>query len=239
MRDHQLERSLRRSRCDLRTSKLPVHRDSTFSFSGTVQSCLAVLSSLSLFKVRSIRHVARVKVGTLSQAGKYLPRDSDLNSSPGHRRFDELQPELLADTTSPVMSSINQQGPLYSAPQGYEPPYKYDEAIDPQIPRNYPESFESNPPPAPQQQPPAQGPHGGQGRSASGTSEPKQRLRKACDSCSVRKVKVSIQICMAMHRLTTALVRRERSSLQIMRRSRYSVHLRKTQSTSRTSEQTC
>jgi hypothetical protein len=71
--------------------------------------------------------------------------------------------------------------------QAYTASYKYDEPIDPQIPRGYPDHFDQIP-----QQPPQQTPQRpiGQGRSLSTSSEPKQRLRKACDSCSVRKVKV-------------------------------------------------
>ncbi|RMZ76572.1 hypothetical protein DV737_g4782, partial [Chaetothyriales sp. CBS 132003] len=89
------------------------------------------------------------------------------------------------------MASINQQGPHYERPQGYGPSYQYDEPIDPQIPRHYPDAFEPHAAPAPLPPPLPQGHPGTQARSRSATrtSEPKQRLRKACDSCSVRKVK--------------------------------------------------
>lgn len=91
------------------------------------------------------------------------------------------------------MSSISQSGQLFSPTHGYESSYKYDEPIDPQIPRGYPDQFGQIPHTVPQHPGPpirreSQLSQGGQTRAAD--SGPKQRLRKACDSCSVRKVKV-------------------------------------------------
>jgi hypothetical protein len=89
-----------------------------------------------------------------------------------------------------------QQGSAYPPPPGqYAPAYKYDEPIDPQIPRGYPDQFDPVPQQIPQQTP--QRPVG-QERTLSTSSEPKQRLRKACDSCSVRKVKVSECVSIAL-----------------------------------------
>jgi hypothetical protein len=92
-----------------------------------------------------------------------------------------------------TMASINPPGPLYSPTHPYDSSYKYDEPIDPQIPRGYPDQFTHLPQSVPQHPGPpprreSQLSQGGQSRS--GDAGPKQRLRKACDSCSVRKVKV-------------------------------------------------
>jgi hypothetical protein len=83
-----------------------------------------------------------------------------------------------------------QQGSAYPPPPGqYTTPYKYEHPIDPQIPQGgYADQFDPVPPPNAQQHTPQRPLN--QGRTLSTSSEPKQRLRKACDSCSVRKVKV-------------------------------------------------
>ena len=79
-----------------------------------------------------------------------------------------------------------QQGSAYPPPPGqYAAPYRYDEPIDPQIPRGYPDHIDQGQLPIQPRQRPQ-----GQSRTLSTSSEAKQRLRKACDSCSVRKVKV-------------------------------------------------
>ncbi|ETN42400.1 uncharacterized protein HMPREF1541_01554 [Cyphellophora europaea CBS 101466] len=90
------------------------------------------------------------------------------------------------------MSSMNPPGSLYSPTHPYDSSYKYEEPLDPQIPRGYPEQFGHLPQSVPQHPGPpprreSQISQGGQSRS--GDPGPKQRLRKACDSCSVRKVK--------------------------------------------------
>jgi hypothetical protein len=95
------------------------------------------------------------------------------------------------------MSSINPPGPLYSPTHPYDSSsYKYEEPIDPNIPRGYPDQYGHLPQAVPQHPGPpprreSQLSQGGQSRTGDG---PKQRLRKACDSCSVRKVKVRIRL---------------------------------------------
>jgi hypothetical protein len=141
-----------------------------------------------LDRVNEPRQWSRVSAVGLSQADLVHGLGLCLRARCSH----EVHPADRRDHPLVAMSS-HQQGPLYSPPHPY-PPYKYDEPIDPQIPRNYPESFEANAGASHplSQQPPqqVQVQVGGQARNNS-SSEPKQRLRKACDSCSVRKVKVS------------------------------------------------
>ncbi|RMZ91136.1 hypothetical protein DV736_g1629, partial [Chaetothyriales sp. CBS 134916] len=98
------------------------------------------------------------------------------------------------------MASINQQGPQYERPQGYGPSYQYDEPIDPQIPRHYPDPFEPHVAPAPPPHHLPQGHPGGQARSRSATrtSDLKQRLRKACDSCSCDESGPPCKSCAAL-----------------------------------------
>jgi hypothetical protein len=94
------------------------------------------------------------------------------------------------------MSSINPPGPIYSPTHPFDSSYKYEEPIDPNIPRGYPDQYGHLPQAVPQHPGPpprreSQLSQGGQSRTGDG---PKQRLRKACDSCSVRKVKVRFRL---------------------------------------------
>jgi hypothetical protein len=91
-------------------------------------------------------------------------------------------------------------------PQGYEPAYKYDNQFDQPIPRSYPDPLNAQYAPQPHHQegqytPEPQHLDGAAqwsnqpGQVDNGVlpqSDTKARLRKACDSCSVRKVKVSL-----------------------------------------------
>lgn len=101
------------------------------------------------------------------------------------------------------MASQSPTQPNYP-PQGYEPAYKYENQFDQPIPRSYPDPLsahyaaqshqqEGQYTPEPQHlDGPAQWATQ-QGQIDSAVAQPsdtKARLRKACDSCSVRKVKV-------------------------------------------------
>lgn len=89
------------------------------------------------------------------------------------------------------MASVNTQGSVYPANQAYGNAYRYEEPIDPQIPRSYPDPYEHVPQAQGQQHITQRtGGHEGLAIEPLSASEPKQRLRKACDSCSIRKVKV-------------------------------------------------
>lgn len=91
------------------------------------------------------------------------------------------------------MSSISPTVPYAaSQPQDSGNAYKYEDPTAYQIQSAFPNQFElplsaprPEPEPAQQQQPKAK----------TTSSEPKIRLRKACDSCSVRKVKVIMRLC--------------------------------------------
>ena len=87
------------------------------------------------------------------------------------------------------MSSISPTGSYSSAqPQDSGNAYKYEDPTAYQIPSGYPSQFEvSLPVPRSDAESLQREPSKSQG---TGSSEPKIRLRKACDSCSVRKVKV-------------------------------------------------
>lgn len=95
----------------------------------------------------------------------------------------------------------NSQRSVYPLPPGdagYDAGYRYEDAAQAaavaaaqsqdqpisQHQSGYAEEHRSQPPPAPA--PVSRGKNGG---------EIKPRLRKACDSCSVRKVKVGLQLC--------------------------------------------
>lgn len=90
-------------------------------------------------------------------------------------------------------------------PQGYEPAYKYENQFDQPIPRSYPDPLsghyavqshqqEGQYTPEPQHldgQAQWANQQGQMDSAVAPPSDTKARLRKACDSCSVRKVKVS------------------------------------------------
>lgn len=90
------------------------------------------------------------------------------------------------------MSSSSPTASVYPLPPGetgYEPPYRYEDAQQPaQPPRPLPpptQAYQEQQPEQPigQDTPP-------QSKQPKSSGETKPRLRKACDSCSVRKVKV-------------------------------------------------
>ncbi|KIX06806.1 uncharacterized protein Z518_04782 [Rhinocladiella mackenziei CBS 650.93] len=86
------------------------------------------------------------------------------------------------------MSSISPTGSYASSqPQDAGNAYKYEDPTAYQIPSAYPHQFEVSLP-VPRSGPEAH-PNDHSKSQGSGSSEPKVRLRKACDSCSVRKVK--------------------------------------------------
>jgi hypothetical protein len=89
------------------------------------------------------------------------------------------------------MASLSQSNSYSTAQpqQDASSAYKYEDPTAYQIPSGYPANqFEVPLPIArPEPEPSPKEPSKSQGQ---GSSEPKVRLRKACDSCSVRKVKV-------------------------------------------------
>ncbi|KAK5277448.1 hypothetical protein LTR40_010381, partial [Exophiala xenobiotica] len=89
------------------------------------------------------------------------------------------------------MSSISPQGP-YASSQGQDTAnaYKYEDPTAYQLQSAFPNQFEvALPVSRPDAEPVGQGQGQELQRSGTKSSEPKVRLRKACDSCSVRKVK--------------------------------------------------
>ena len=96
------------------------------------------------------------------------------------------------------MSSISPTGSYSTAhPQDSGNAYKYEDPTAYQIQSGYPSQFEvSLPVPRSDLESLHREPSKSQGISS---SEPKVRLRKACDSCSVRKVKVCARPLLCVH----------------------------------------
>ncbi|KIW89064.1 uncharacterized protein Z519_10549 [Cladophialophora bantiana CBS 173.52] len=87
------------------------------------------------------------------------------------------------------MASLSQQGSYSSSqPQDASNAYKYEDPTAYQIPSGYPTNQFEVPLPVARAEPESQAREPPKPQS-SASSEPKVRLRKACDSCSVRKVK--------------------------------------------------
>jgi hypothetical protein len=89
------------------------------------------------------------------------------------------------------MASISQSNSYQSAQPQQDPnsAYKYEDPTAYQIPSGYPANQFEVPLPVPRAETESQ-PKDLSKAQGTPSSEPKVRLRKACDSCSVRKVKV-------------------------------------------------
>lgn len=90
------------------------------------------------------------------------------------------------------MSSISPTAPYPPQSQDAASAYKYEDPTAYQIPSAYPNQFEVSLP-VPRSDGDSLLIDPSKSLSA-GSSEPKIRLRKACDSCSVRKVKASLHL---------------------------------------------
>jgi hypothetical protein len=117
------------------------------------------------------------------------------------------------------MASLSQSNSYSSAQaqQDASNAYKYEDPTAYQIPSGYPANqFEV---PLPVSRPESDNqPKDASKTQGQGASEPKVRLRKACDSCSVRKVKVRTpEQETKVTGLQMNTVRREWSSVQVMR----------------------
>ena len=89
------------------------------------------------------------------------------------------------------MSSNSPSSTTFSPSQAFHSPYKYEDPTKHQIPRSYSDL-------SPAHEPTEHTPHKQPHKIELASSDPKVRLRKACDSCSVRKVKVyKSRICKA------------------------------------------
>ena len=117
---------------------------------------------------------------------------------PGKASASEVSPQRYTGIlgSAPVTMSTASQQSSYSPAQPFGGPYNYDDPTQHQLQPtrhsqpSYPLPYEENLSQQPSQQTIVQGPVDPAPQVEALTSEPKTRLRKACDSCSIRKVKV-------------------------------------------------
>ena len=140
-----------------------------------------------------------------------------ISPSPRSSAVAYTAPSILSPSKSVVMSAASTSNQQYPPPQAF--PSQYGDPSAHEISRTYQpassyndediEHDTSQSPPPPQQQQQGQLPQQGQAVAA---SDPKPRLRKACDSCSIRKVKVNTddhmprQLCADLLHSVTSLV---------------------------------